>query len=104
MATQTTNYKLNKPGENDFIEIEKINENFDKIDTTLFGKVDKVVGKELSSNDYTNEEKNKLKSLENYTHPETHPASMIVFDDGETLQDKLNNNTLYKQVVEGVGI
>lgn len=104
MATQTTNYKLNKPGENDFIEIEKINENFDKIDTTLYSKVDKVEGKELSSNDYTNDEKSKLNNLSNYTHPETHMASMIVFEDGETLQDKLNNNTLYKPVVEGVGI
>lgn len=95
MATQTTNYKLNKPGEDDFIEIEKINENFDKIDKTLFDKVDKVEGKSLSTNDYTNEDKDKLKNLSNYTHPETHLASIIVFEDGETLQDKFNNNTLF---------
>ena len=55
--------------------------------------MDKIEGKELSSNDYTNEDKLKLDSLE--LHPETHLASMIVFADGETLQDKLDNNTLF---------
>lgn len=98
MATQTTNYKLTKPDENDFIEIERLNENFDKIDKTLYDKVDKVSGKSLSTNDFTNEDKSKLNGLKNYTHPETHLASMIVFDDGETLQHKFDNNTLFKQV------
>ena len=56
-------------------------------------KVDKIEGKGLSSNDYTDEDKLKLNSLE--FHPETHLASMIVFADGETLQDKFNNNTLF---------
>lgn len=32
-------------------------------------KVDKVDGKQLSTNDYTNEEKEKLNNLENYTLP-----------------------------------
>lgn len=44
-------------------------------------KVDKVVGKGLSTEDYTTAEKQKLAGIEdranNYTHPETHPASMI---------------------------
>ena len=44
-------------------------------------KLDKVEGKVLSSNDYTNEEKTKLQNIaENankYVHPDTHPASMI---------------------------
>ena len=44
-------------------------------------KVDKVDGKGLSTNDYTNEEKTKLAGIEaganNYVHPENHPASMI---------------------------
>ena len=34
-------------------------------------KVDKVDGKGLSTNDYTNEEKAKLEGLKNYTHPTT---------------------------------
>ena len=44
-------------------------------------KVDKVEGKGLSANDYTDEEKAKLAGIEdnanNYVHPENHPASMI---------------------------
>ena len=35
----------------------------------LGGKVDKVEGKQLSSNDYTTVEKNKLAGLSNYSHP-----------------------------------
>ncbi len=60
---------------------------------TIANKVDKVEGKELSSNDYTDEDKLKLNSLD--VHPDTHLASMIVFADGETLQDKFDNNTLF---------
>ena len=33
--TQTENLKLNKPGKTDFIDIEKLNENMDKIDGAL---------------------------------------------------------------------
>lgn len=40
-----------------------------KEDLLLNGKVDKVDGKQLSTNDYTTAEKNKLASLNNYTHP-----------------------------------
>lgn len=47
-------------------------------------KVDKVIGKELSANDYTTEDKNKLAGIEenanNYVHPVNHPASMISQD------------------------
>ena len=35
----------------------------------LGGKVDKVDGKQLSTNDYTTAEKNKLAGLKNYSHP-----------------------------------
>jgi hypothetical protein len=40
-----------------------------KIKTWLSGKVDKVDGKGLSTNDYTTEEKNKLSGLSNYSLP-----------------------------------
>ena len=43
----------------------------------ISGKVDVEAGKGLSTNDYTTVEKNKLAGLSNYTHPSTHPASMI---------------------------
>ena len=145
----TENYKLIKPDQTDAIDISNLNDNADVIDRTLFNKVDKVNGKALSTNDYTNADKQKVNSIDNkvdkedgkglstndytnedkqsvntivnkvdkiegkelssndYTdedklklnslelHPETHLASMIVFADGETLQDKFNNNTLF---------
>lgn len=49
--------------------------------TQIGNKVDKVDGKGLSTNDYTTAEKNKLAGIaegaNKYTHPDTHPASMI---------------------------
>ena len=154
MSTLTTNYKLIKPDHTDAIDVENFNNNFDIIDKTLYNKVEKVNGKGLSTNDFTNadkqkvntitnkvdkeegkvlssndytdedkesvgtiinkvdkedgkglstndftnEDKEKLNSLSKYNHPETHLASMIVFDDGETLQDKFDNNTLFTPV------
>ena len=121
MSTLTTNYKLIKPDYTDAIDVNNFNDNADILDKTLFNKVDKVSGKGLSKNDYTDEDKstvatvvNKVDKIEgkglstnDYTdedklklnslelHPETHLASMIVFADGETLQDKFNNNTLF---------
>ncbi len=50
-------------------------------DARFAGKVDKIEGKALSSNDYTTADKNKLAGIaanaNNYTHPSTHAASMI---------------------------
>ncbi|MCG8482347.1 MAG: hypothetical protein MJA31_03485, partial [Clostridia bacterium] len=52
--------------------------------TQLAGKVDKVAGKQLSTEDYTTGEKSKLAGIEagsnKYVHPSTHPASLIVQD------------------------
>ncbi len=55
--------------------------NSDEISSKLNDKVDKVNGKELSTNDFTNELKQKLEEMgnnaSNYTHPSTHPITMI---------------------------
>lgn len=52
--------------------------------TALDTKVDKVAGKQLSTNDYTTAEKNKLDGIQsgatNYVHPPTHPPSIIEQD------------------------
>lgn len=49
--------------------------------TDISGKVDKVAGKDLSTEDYTTAEKSKLTGIEiganKYVHPSTHPASII---------------------------
>lgn len=56
----------------------------DQITELSNNKVDKVPGKGLSSNDYTTEEKNKLAGIaegaNNYTHPDTHSATIITQD------------------------
>lgn len=52
--------------------------------TEIGKKVTREQGKNLSTNDYTNEEKAKLAGIaagaNNYVHPGTHPASIIVQD------------------------
>jgi len=71
----TQNYNLRKPEDTDPADIQDLNYNADKIDTifdtidTLVkglddDKVDKEVGKVLSTNDYTTDEKNKLAGIE----------------------------------------
>lgn len=89
MATKTTNYNLTKPAYDEDADIAVINANMDIIDAKmkeieeagggsgtpvdaytkqesdelLSNKVDKVTGKGLSTNDYTDEEKNKLNAV-----------------------------------------
>jgi phage-related tail fiber protein len=71
----------------------------------LNAKVDKVSGKQLSTNDYTTAEKDKLTGIannaNNYSHPSTHASTMIVMGDGTTLEaykaditQKINNQEI----------
>lgn len=48
--------------------------------TQLAGKVDKVAGKGLSTEDFTAELKAKLEGITGYVHPASHPATMITED------------------------
>ena len=87
MITLTANYNLKKPDYDENADIMDICENMDLIDAALGDKVEKVVGKDLSSNDYTTEEKNKLGGIEakanKYVHPEgTNPHSTTKSDVG----------------------
>jgi|GEM_PF-3287696 len=54
------------------------------VTTELAQKVDKVTGKQLSTEDYTTTEKTKLAGVQdnanNYVHPTSHPAAMITED------------------------
>lgn len=77
--SETTNLKLFKhdnpsTNENQFDIEEALNENWDKLDIAYgnlnTNKVDKEEGKGLSTNDFTNELKTKLDSLENYDDTE----------------------------------
>lgn len=83
-----------------------------EVDEKLAPKVDKVVGKQLSTNDYTNEEKLKLASLENYDDSELQNkvAALHNYDDSAIVADieELENKTeridtaLNDLVVEGI--
>lgn len=70
MANETPNYHLKKPLQEDFYDVEVQNANMDTIDAELKGledgKVAKVNGKQLSTNDFTTTEKTKLEGLQNY--------------------------------------
>ena len=71
--------------------------NKDSVNELLDTKVDKQEGKGLSSNDYTNAEKSKLASLENYDDSELRAAidSLHNYDDTEIRQEinKLSNES-----------
>lgn len=67
MPDYTKNYNLIKPKKSENYDIEDVtNTNMDIIDTQLGNKVEKVVGKGLSTCDFTNEYKKKLDGLSNY--------------------------------------
>jgi len=72
---KTVNIGLIKEDEDEFYNVSTVNDNLDKIDEEFSRKVNKIEGKNLSSNDYTDNEKEKLKNIDenanNYTHPAT---------------------------------
>ena len=51
-------------------DITELKEDVKQLQTDVKNKVDKVPGKDLSTNDYTTEEKNKLAGLTNYNDSE----------------------------------
>lgn len=67
LATETTNYKLKKPAQEDFYNIDDHNTNMDIIDAAFITKVDKIDGKSLSTNDYTTDEKDKVATIPTIT-------------------------------------
>lgn len=65
MSDYTINYNLILPDKGENYDVEVANTNNKIIDTQLGNKVEKVPGKNLSSNDFTNAYKNKIDSLQN---------------------------------------
>ena len=67
MPDYTEHYNLVKPKKTENYDIDEVTrKNMDIIDENLFKKQEKVPGKDLSSNDFTDELKNKLERLKNY--------------------------------------
>ena len=77
-----------------------------KIKSKLDGKVDKVTGKGLSTNDYTTGEKNKLAGLSNYTHPTSsgnkHLVELMV-QRGELTHEQAKNHPSKNLITRAVG-
>lgn len=92
---KTTNYELNKPEDSDGINVSVLNENFDKIDTALVGKVDKADGMGLSQNSFTNDERTKLANLENYDDTQIKNLLAEIVDSGakNLLKNSLQSGT-----------
>ena len=63
MAEYTEHYNLKKPLKSENYDVDVANTNNDIIDEKIFGKVDKIVGKSLSSNDFTDGYKQKVDKL-----------------------------------------
>jgi hypothetical protein len=78
---------LKKPEGTDIVDIADLNGNMDILDNAVNGKVDKVTGKQLSTNDYTAVEKTKLAGIatgaNNYSHP-NHTGDVTSNGDGVT--------------------
>lgn len=55
--------------------------------------VEKIEGMGLSTNDFTPLEKDKLKDLYNYTHPEKHLANIIIQDENNRFMTDLERDT-----------
>ena len=66
MSDYTEHYNLKKPLKTESYDVDVANTNNDIIDEKIYGKVDKMEGKELSTNDFTNGYKKKLDLLSNY--------------------------------------
>lgn len=100
MPNLTPNYSLKKPIKStENADIDVINSNMDILDsklkevsnktdgntTSLSNKVDKIINKGLSENDFTSTYKTKLDGIannaNNYVHPATHPAAIIIEDE-----------------------
>ncbi len=83
--TYTSNYNLTKDDENEFYNVAVQSENMDLIDGALKAlsdeKVSHIEGKGLSTNDYSDAEKQKLAKIPedaiDYQHPATHSLDMI---------------------------
>lgn len=65
MATYTDNCNLILPAKSENYDVDTANTNNQIIDTQLENKVNKVPGKGLSTNDFTNNYKNKIDTLQN---------------------------------------
>lgn len=92
MATYTEHYNLKKPANSENYNVEDANSNNDILDKILFGKQDKIPNKGLSTNDFTDEYKKKLDSLNNYDDTDIKDGIKNVVGRTETLEEDNKTN------------
>ncbi|MFR8116912.1 MAG: hypothetical protein ACLVAK_07920 [Clostridia bacterium] len=63
MSKYTTHYNLEKPNISENYDVNVANKNNDMIDEELYKKVEKVAGKDLSTNDFTDGYKKKVDKM-----------------------------------------
>ena len=74
MPKYTENYNLILPEQPETYNVDVANTNNKEIDSILENKVDKIPGKGLSTNDFTNEHLQKLNKIQNYNDKEVREA------------------------------
>ncbi len=91
----TTSYVDGKTGEVTSTVTSFVNQQLSNLDNLY---VRKAPGKDLSSNDYTTIEKNKLAGIaenaNNYVHPPTHEASEVSVTGGKSLQQAIDDGDI----------
>lgn len=85
MSNYTEHYNLKKPLKTESYDVEVANTNNDIIDEKLYGKADKVPGKGMSSNDFTDKYKSKLDSLQ-YIYK--YKGSVNTYNELSTIEEK----------------
>ena len=70
-------------------DITELKEDVKQLQTDVKNKVDKVPGKDLSTNDYTTEEKTKLASLTNYSDSEVRELITVLTLKVNSLEDRV---------------
>lgn len=70
-------------------DITELKEDVKQLQTDVKNKVDKVPGKDLSTNDYTTEEKTKLASLTNYSDSEVRELITALTLKVNSLEDRV---------------
>lgn len=108
MPNYTINYNLKKPLQTEAYNIDDHNDNMDAIDATLLehaneidGKVDKVEGKDLSSNDFTDAYIAKINSAQNdISDLQTTKADLV---DGKIPQSQVPPFSLPAVITGGTG-
>lgn len=106
MPNNTTNYNLVKPLASENYNINVFNGNADIIDDTLNdlkqNKVDKIAGKGLSTEDYTNEEKTKLATVQSGAEPNQNAISSILVSSQPTITSDEESETI--EFVQGSNV